>query len=268
MLEFLIIEFMHGGASDFARFINVHQDKIADQCESSKTLKDIVIAGLELGIHKRNAECAIELGILYYTGEIVDQDFDRAKELYQIAGDLGNIQAIINLGYIYEYGRTGKRDYSSAFQCYAYAAAVADAPEALYKMGDIISRHGNSLSLESNSIGSSDANFDEQAFQRNTRAAFHLWLRSYQEADENEDTENQAQAAIRMAPFYLDEEKAEMVDVDVDPHRALELYMLAEIGIRLSIENGLTYYQPRLDEAIRGQEMAREALDEYLEDIG
>ena len=41
-----------------------------------------------------------------------------------------------NLGYIYEYGRTGKRDYKKAFYCFKKAADSGSA-EACYKVGDI-----------------------------------------------------------------------------------------------------------------------------------
>lgn len=38
-------------------------------------------------------------------------DYVTAQDYYTQAAKLGNVQAICNLGYIYEYGRTGKRDY-------------------------------------------------------------------------------------------------------------------------------------------------------------
>ena len=49
-------------------------------------------------------------------------DYVTAQEYYTQAAKLGNVQAMCNLGYIYEYGRTGKRDYKKAFYCFKKAA--------------------------------------------------------------------------------------------------------------------------------------------------
>ena len=47
-----------------------------------------------------------------------------------------------------------------------------------------------------------------------------------------------------------------------DPLRALHLFQVAEIGLRLDIADGQTYYRRRLQEAIEGQERARALLEE------
>ncbi|BAK45558.1 hypothetical protein [Eggerthella sp. YY7918] len=96
------------------------------------------------------------------------------------------------------------------------------APEALYKMGDLFSR--------------------EKAFDRDIRTAFRLWTRSFQESERRNDPEDKAQAAIRIAPFYLETAKAEEVDISTDTLYALNLYQMAEIGLRLSIQTGLRAY--------------------------
>lgn len=62
-------------------------------------------------------------------------DYLKAQKYYEYAAKLGNTQAICNLGYIYEYGRTGKRDYKKAFYCFKIAADDGSA-EACYKVGD------------------------------------------------------------------------------------------------------------------------------------
>ena len=47
--------------------------------------------------------------------------------------------------------------------------------------------------------------------------------------------------------------------------RALELYQLAERGLRVDIAHGQTYYEKRLQEALEGQERMRELLgDPYF----
>lgn len=63
-------------------------------------------------------------------------DYEKAKAYYEKSAALGNDQAACNLGYIYEYGRTGERDYEQAFYFYSEAVALANNPNALYKIGD------------------------------------------------------------------------------------------------------------------------------------
>ena len=67
--------------------------------------------GYELGISVASAACMNDLGALYYMGELVPQDYAKAAKLYEQAMDHGCFQSIINLGYIYEYGRTGEVDH-------------------------------------------------------------------------------------------------------------------------------------------------------------
>lgn len=62
-------------------------------------------------------------------------DFEKAKRYYEQAAELGNDQALCNLGYIYEYGRIGEKDPEQAFYCYSEAALGGNA-NALYKVGD------------------------------------------------------------------------------------------------------------------------------------
>ena len=42
---------------------------------------------------------------------------------------------------------------------------------------------------------------------------------------------------------------------------ALTLYQRTEIGLRIDIANGMTYYTKRLREAIEGQEKARKLVE-------
>ncbi|MEE1373001.1 MAG: hypothetical protein U0J93_06445 [Parolsenella sp.] len=92
----------------------------------------------------------------------------------------GCYQSIINLGYIWEYGRTGERDYQEAYQCYALAAALADSGEAAYKLGDMYSRG--------------------KFVERDMAKAYQLWSRSL---DLAEDIVEIAQPAIRIAQLLL-----------------------------------------------------------------
>eukprot|EP00952_Eustigmatos_sp_NYUAD-ZCMA_P004939 21643-Eustigmatos_ZCMA.PRE.1 len=44
------------------------------------------------------------LGVSYYDGDGVPQDWEKAVKFYQMAADKGSIEAVFNLGVIYEVG--------------------------------------------------------------------------------------------------------------------------------------------------------------------
>lgn len=75
------------------------------------------------------------------------------------------------------------------------------------------------------------------------------------------DVVEQAQPAIRIAKLISDPDYEEW-GIPYSPMRALELYQLAERGLRIDIARGQTYYARRLKEAIDGQERMREVLDD------
>ena len=183
------------------------------------------------------AACMNDLGALYYMGELVPQDYDRAAELYTMAADNGCYQSIINLGYIHEYGRTGTPDPQAAYRCYALAAALAPSSEALYKLGDMYSRG--------------------KAVPRNVRRAHDLWERSLEQSTSIVET---AQPAIRIAQLLVGPDR-ELAGLESDPLRALSLFQQAEIGLRIDIANGASYYRRRLQQAIDGQQQARDLMD-------
>lgn len=97
-----------------------------------------LVMGYELGISVGSAACMNDLGALYCMGELVPQDYTKAAKLYEQAMDHGCFQSIINLGYIYEYGRTGEVDHQKAYQYYALASALQPSCEAVYKLGGYV----------------------------------------------------------------------------------------------------------------------------------
>lgn len=62
-------------------------------------------------------------------------DYQKAQKYYEKSADLHNAQAACNLGYIYEYGRTGEKNLEKAFYYYSEAAILGNA-NAYYKVGD------------------------------------------------------------------------------------------------------------------------------------
>lgn len=121
---------------------------------------------------------------------------------------------------------------------YALATTLADSSEAAYKLGDMYSRG--------------------KFVERDMAKAYQLWSRSLELA---EDVVEVAQPAIRIAQLILSNDR-EQAGVDFDPMHALLLFQQAEIGLRIDIDNGQTYYRKRLEEAFEGQERARAIIDE------
>lgn len=235
---------------------DIFNDYVFENCvaidEVSKRHPEIIVPVVERltqGIEKDCAPCATTLGALYYDGLIVEQSYSQAAHYYEIGAQMGEVQSVINLGYIYEYGRLGQRDVLRAFTYYATALALSGGEhfEALYKMGDLYNRGGG--------------------VPQDKKMAVRLWIKSYQAAL---DSEEGAPAALRLAPFFLKQPSTDEKDlygspaISFDPLKALQFYQAAEVGFRIAIKKGMTYYQRQLEEALKGQEMARMVLDEEL----
>lgn len=110
--------------------------KTADKCavkffdKRRHTQEEIseVLSALEFLVNEdQSKNAALTLGSMFYTGDIVKQDFNEAKKFYTIAADLGSSQGLVNLGYIYYYARCGgEPDYESAFHCFSKASIIDD----------------------------------------------------------------------------------------------------------------------------------------------
>ncbi len=227
-----------GGGDAFASFVSQNSARIREAARYDEHVAEVLVLGYKLGISADSGACMNDLGALYYMGELVEQDYARAAELYEMAMAHGCYQSIVNLGYIYEYGRTGEKDLGKAYRYYALAAALAPSSEAVYKLGDMYSRGVTG--------------------ERDVMKAKALWERSLELA---QGLAEFAQPAIRIAKLLIDAE-AVAQGVKRDPLRALHLFQQAEIGLRIDItENGTTYYRRRLEEAIEGQERARALVE-------
>lgn len=201
-------------------------------------IAEALVIGLKIGIDN-NSPCNMNyLGTLYYMGDILEQDYQKAAELYEMATNAGFYQSTINLGYIYEYGRIGEPDYQKAFAYYSLAAALYPSVEALYKLGDQFSRG--------------------QAVEEDKQKAYLLYERSLEQAEDN--MVDISQPAIRLAEMLIDKGNG-LYGIEYNPLRALHLYQQAEIGLRISIKHGEHYYKKRLQEAIEGQDHAREIIE-------
>ena len=66
----------------------------------------------------------LNVGVMYYEGRGVEQDYAKALHWYQKAADRGSVTAMSNLGYCYYYGRSVPVDYEKAYELYARAALI------------------------------------------------------------------------------------------------------------------------------------------------
>lgn len=220
----------------FAKFVSENRQLIRTAAPLDPRVSETLVYGYKMGVKMGSAACMNDLGALYYMGELVEQDFQKAADLYEMAMDRGCLQSVINLGYIWEYGRTGERDYERAYHYFALAAALVDSCEAVYKLGDMYARG--------------------QGVERDVAKAYQLWSRSL---ELTENIVELAQPAARIAQLLISDECA-AAHVQPDALRALSLFQQAEIGLRIDIDNGQVYYKKRLQEVIEGQERARVML--------
>lgn len=225
---------------DFCYFVARNSSRLVKATLFEPLIPELLVYAYRVGITAGSAVCMNDLGSCYYMGNIVPQDYARAAELYEMAMDAGCYQSIINLGYIWEYGRTGERNYEKAFQYYALAASLDSSVEATYKLGDMYARG--------------------EYVERNVKRAYRLWSHSLALADDGY-LEAIAQPAARIGLLLLNDEDRAAAGLEPNPLQALELLQKAEIGLRLSIDDGQVYYRKRLAEVIEGQRRARELLD-------
>ena len=80
------------------------------------------VALLDKSNQNKNDKVLYSLGVIYYQGYRVKQNFKKAKELFTKAAKLNSIDAFYYLGIIYEKGLGTKRDYSMAKYCFEKAA--------------------------------------------------------------------------------------------------------------------------------------------------
>ncbi len=80
----------------------------------------------------KKPEYMLDLGSYYYE----DKRFDLALKYYEMAAELGDIKAMICLGYIWYYGRTGTRDFEKAFSYFSAGQKAGDVQSA-YKVADM-----------------------------------------------------------------------------------------------------------------------------------
>ena len=75
-----------------------------------------------------DAETLYNIGLRYYNGDRVAQDYAKAVDCFRQAAEQGNAPAQNNLGYCYKYGQGVTQDYAQAISWYRKAAEQGNAP--------------------------------------------------------------------------------------------------------------------------------------------
>lgn len=78
----------------------------------------------------KDSDCMLNLGGYYYS----QKNYDLAFKYYEMSADYGNEFALVCLGYIWYYGRTGEVDYKKAYEYFSRAGYNSVAK---YKIADM-----------------------------------------------------------------------------------------------------------------------------------
>lgn len=104
---------------------------------SDERISGKVIECYELCAEHDIPEALLNLGVLYYIGRVVEQDFKKAFEFYKKAADAGLVRAVCNCGYCFYYGRHQEIDYAKAYEYFYLGALLYNDANCLYKLGDM-----------------------------------------------------------------------------------------------------------------------------------
>ena len=119
LLVFLLLPLLMG-ASDY-------QTQDAEKNPSFVQLVELAEQGEE-------AEAQYSLGLMYFQGKDVAQDYAKAREWFEKAAQQGHVKAQYNLGLMYDHGKGGAQDYAKAREWYEKAAQQGLA-KAQYNLG-------------------------------------------------------------------------------------------------------------------------------------
>lgn len=159
--------------------------------------------------------------------------FRVAEIMYRHAAGRGNLDAFMNLGYVYGYdrcdgsychsafdlhrGETQKSRDALAYQCLERATHRRHNGEALYKLGDLV-KHGRGC-------------------ERDLARALSLYRQAF-ESSRHDSPRVWGSAALRLGDAYADGRGC-----DVDFAEALRWYRLADTGLTLTVDAGDTWYE-------------------------
>ena len=213
-------------------------------CNQSEAIPEIAREFVALAfldeIENDNPDAMLNLGSLYYTGRMGEQNYAEAVKYYKMAHEHGNLIASENLGYCYYYGRDVEVDYKAAYH-YFIVPALAGRCESMYKIGDM---YANGLYVE-----------------ENKDVAFMMYDKAYQSIDD--DCDVVGDICLRMGNcFYYGN------GCEKDIQTALFFYQRAELFLYDRIKNGDIYKKKALKNIIEIEEVIRQELLAEIEPDG
>ena len=112
-------------------FINARKcfESICAKSDSQSTFRHIDSSEFKIDakdLQKIKARCYRHIGAIYDNGYGVNQNYQKAVELYQKACDLGDASAFCNLGVMYDNGQGVNVDKQKALQLYKKACDMGD----------------------------------------------------------------------------------------------------------------------------------------------
>ncbi len=199
--------------------------------------------------------------------------FKAAEILFSYASfDCHNIQAFVNLGYIYFYDRCEgyyrerpPQDYidemhsnyrypheNSAFQCFEIATRRSNHPQAYYKLGDILFDEEKLKNVEEKRLNKF---LEQNNFKNSKEAIISMYKKAY-EYSEQYDSFIWGSAALRLGEIY------ECGKCDVQSFKdACYWYNIAETGLKIAVDAGEYYYKKSYIKAKNGKKRAIQELD-------
>lgn len=69
----------------FAEFAFFNKKRIREAATVAPEVVEVLVLGYKLGITDGSGACVNDLGALYYMGDLVEQDYVKAAELYEMA---------------------------------------------------------------------------------------------------------------------------------------------------------------------------------------
>ena len=73
------------GGDSFAEFAFFDKKRIREAATIVPEVVEVLVLGYRLGIADGNGACMNDLGALYYMDDLVEQDYAKAAELYEMA---------------------------------------------------------------------------------------------------------------------------------------------------------------------------------------
>merc|ERR1712070_375363 len=82
-----------------------------------------------------NPGAQFNLGVMYYEGKGVSQDYSAARKWYVKAAEQGNALAQYNLGFMYSEGKGVTQDYTKAQEWYEKSAKLRNQAQFWFSLG-------------------------------------------------------------------------------------------------------------------------------------